>query len=81
MSAFDRGQFGWRVGVLIPIEIELKPSPDDPGISTPEFQAELQTINGGMDVAGIKFSQSVVRSDAVDASGYALSASGYQSVE
>jgi hypothetical protein len=58
--------------VLIPIEIELKPAPDDPAINTPEFQKELREFSAALSAAGVNFSQRAVVFDSVDAHGYSL---------
>ena len=49
------------------IEIALQLGPDDPVISSHEFQAELAQFSDGLNTAGIDFSQPMISLNAVEA--------------
>ena len=55
-----------------PIELSLKPAPDDPRVNDPKFQEELREFSKSLRIAGVTFSQRSRTFDAIDAQGYAL---------
>jgi len=56
----------------VEVELQLKPTSDDPVVQDPAFQAELRTFSGSLRAAGVLFSQRAMTFDAVDATGYAF---------
>lgn len=54
------------------LDIDLGSASDDPPVSAPEIQSALGAFSGVLHAAEIRFSQSAVAFDSVDAQGYPL---------
>ena len=54
------------------VEVELIPAPDDPEVSSPEYQAGLTALTAPLHAAGIRFTQRAIAYDSVDVHGFPL---------